>query len=83
MASGQDQLTRLEYKTMIEGEPDNRKILNMLAMDVYDIKANCSKACQEVPARGQKVFNATGVTAMIITVIEGVMIWFKTGGGTK
>jgi hypothetical protein len=83
MASGQDQLTRLEYKNQLESHQNDHDLLIEIGMQLFDVKANCSRACQDVPARGQKVYNATGVTAMIISVIEGVMIWFRTGGGTK
>ncbi|MDD4985274.1 MAG: hypothetical protein PHQ43_05715 [Dehalococcoidales bacterium] len=78
MATGQEQLTRLEYERELRGYRDDHELLIRLGLEVYDIKDNYAKG----GSRKQSVTlgaGSGGITALIFLIID--YLFFKIKGG--
>lgn len=71
MASGQEQLNRLEYENQLRAYKDPKELMIRLGLEVYDIKVNCSlQTCNQVPDKKQNTFNAVGASGGILSLIN-------------
>lgn len=76
MASGQEQLNKLEYENQLRKYKDPNELVIRIGLEVYDIKVKCSlQNCDaNEPNKKQTTYNAVGASGGILSVINMIIL---------
>jgi hypothetical protein len=80
----QEYIDRLTLQEKIKDFSEAEKFLAEQQYDLMERMQKIEKNCISCsPPKSQTAFNAASITATIIAILDGVLLWIKTGGMSK